>query len=102
MIYALTTFDNPYDPVDDFENWLIWDNDMGYGTMSRLARELHITDSMSEDEKDEARKLAIDRIVLNDPTNIFVRIVRDENESQVKVSSSSQDTGEGGLKPTTP
>ena len=34
----LTTFDNPYNPFDDFTLWLMYDKEQGYDTCERLAR----------------------------------------------------------------
>lgn len=81
MTYAITTVDNPYDPIDDFVQWFLFDEEKGYHTCAWLARLVHITEQMSEDEVEEQIRVAIDKIVLNDPTNIFVRIVREENEA---------------------
>ena len=35
---AITTFDNPYDPIDDFVHWFIYDEAQGYSTTSYLGR----------------------------------------------------------------
>ena len=38
MAVALTTIDNPYDPITDFDNWYLYDEQKGYHTSSYLAR----------------------------------------------------------------
>ena len=37
-VVALTTTDNPFDPIDDFSNWYNYDSVRGYGTSEYLAR----------------------------------------------------------------
>ena len=34
----LTTFDNPYNPFDDYDKWWQWDKDNDYNTPELLAR----------------------------------------------------------------
>ena len=36
--YALTTFDNPYDPFEQFSDWFLFDMEKGYNTCAYLAR----------------------------------------------------------------
>lgn len=33
----LTTIDNPYSPLDDYDKWLQWDQDKGYYTSEVIA-----------------------------------------------------------------
>ena len=34
----ITTIDNPYSPITDYDHWLQWDMDKGYNTVEYLAR----------------------------------------------------------------
>ena len=78
MNYAITTYDNPYDPFDDFAQWFLFDEEKGYHTCSWLGRLVHETSLMSEEEYDEAIKSAIDQIVLNDPANSYKLLKRED------------------------
>lgn len=35
---ALTTIDNPYDPFDQFTEWMLYDEEKGYHSTSYLGR----------------------------------------------------------------
>ena len=80
----LTTFDNPYNPFDQFESWFLFDVEKGYNTSSRLARTANISEDMTEKEYFEETERAIDEIILNDPLNIYKKLkkeVRDPVET---------------------
>lgn len=53
----LTTFDNPYNPFEQFTQWLMFDKEKGYDSCERLARIAHFTDDMSQKEIDEELSL---------------------------------------------
>lgn len=75
---ALTTFDNPYDPFDDFSSWYMFDAfDKGYNTCSYLARIANVEESMTQKEKDEEIERAIDEIIFYDFLNIYKKVVRE-------------------------
>ena len=38
MRFALTTFDNPYDPFEQFTQWFMFDEEKGYHTTAYLGR----------------------------------------------------------------
>ena len=67
----LTTFDNPYDPFEQFTLWLMFDKEKGYNTSERLMRLANITDDMSQIEIDEEVDRAMDRLIELDFTNTF-------------------------------
>ena len=70
----LTTFDNPYSPFDQFDEWLQFDNLHDYGTCEFLARFCYTSDELSEKENEEVVEQAIDDIIANDPRNIYVKV----------------------------
>lgn len=74
---AITTIDNPYDPIDDFENWYSYDVDHGYSTCSYLDRIAQTSDALSEVENDREMERAIDEIIKYDFQNIYKKVVKD-------------------------
>lgn len=79
--YRLTTFDNPFDPFDDFTQWLLFDNEKGYNTCGHLARLLaDLPDDLSEVEEEQEKEKAIDTIIANDFLNIYKKVERKSDE----------------------
>jgi len=61
--YMLTTFDNPYDPFSQFDEWFQWDVAAGYHTASFLGAVLASSFELSEADQERAVQDAIDEIV---------------------------------------
>ena len=72
----LTTFDNPFDPFDDFVHWWLFDIEKGYNTCSKLARIARSSEEFSTIEEDRERERAIDEIIDNDFLNIYTKAIR--------------------------
>lgn len=72
--YRLTTVDNPYNPFTQFEPWFLFDSEKGYNTCGYLARVTHANSDMSEEEYNEEVERAIDEIIKNDFTNLYVKV----------------------------
>lgn len=77
----LTTFDNPYNPFDQFNQWFLFDIEKGYDSCSRVARISKITDDMTQKEMDEENERAIDEIILYDFTNTYKKVTRNDTIS---------------------
>lgn len=75
----LTTFDNPYDPFEQFSSWFLFDVEKGYNTCSYLGRIAKFSDEMTTKEEDEEVERAIDEIIKYDFMNIYKK-VRKETE----------------------
>ena len=73
----LTTFDNPFDPFDDFTSWWLFDNEKGYNTCGYLDRIAHVSDDMKQKEVNEEIERAIDEIILFNPLNIYKKVKRE-------------------------
>lgn len=67
----LTTFDNPFNPFDKFDDWARFDEAKGYNCCSRLARIAKISDDLSQKEIEDEIERAIDEIVFHDPFGIY-------------------------------
>lgn len=80
MAVYITTFDNPYDPVDEFDQWFRFDSIHSYGTLNLFARLTATGDESSESSEDEDIELAIDSILELDGTGFYVKIVKEEDD----------------------
>ena len=78
----LTTFDNPYDPFDDFISWWMFDNEMGYNTCGLLARIARNSEEFSIAEEKNETERAIDQIIYHDFLNIYKKVSRDIIEEE--------------------
>ena len=78
----LTTFDNPYDPFDQFTLWLMFDKEKGYDSCEHLARIVQLSDDLSEKEVQEETERAIDEIIMYDPLNIYKKVARESSDSE--------------------
>ncbi len=71
---ALTTFDNPYDPFEQFDSWYRFDSDKGYNSCSYLDRIAATSDQLSDEENDQEIERAIDEIIKYDFMNIYKKV----------------------------
>ena len=72
----LTTFDNPFDPFEDFTSWFLYDVEKGYNTCSYIARIVNEDDSAPEKETKEEIERAIDEIIKYDFMNIYKKVTK--------------------------
>ena len=72
----LTTFDNPFDPFEDFTSWFLYDVEKGYNTCSYIARIVNEDDSATEKETKEEIERAIDEIIKYDSMNIYKKVTK--------------------------
>jgi hypothetical protein len=87
----LTTFDNPFDPFEQFTSWLMFDKEKGYDSCERLARLANITSDMSQKEIEEETERAIDKLIELDILNIFKKVTRKSSEN---TNNSTEKAGE--------
>lgn len=79
--YMLSTFDNPFNPFDDFDSWFQYDSDKGYNSCSYLARIARTSDQLTDEENSQEIERAIDEIIKYDFMNIYTK-VKGEEEKQ--------------------
>ena len=72
----LTTFDNPFDPFEQFTSWFLFDVEKGYNTCSYLARIAKFSDDMTQKEIDDENERAIDEIIKLNPLSIYKKVFR--------------------------
>lgn len=74
MAVAITTVDNPYDPLNNFSEWFMYDIDNGYNSCGLLDRFAKTSDAMSDTENAKEIERAIDEIIKYDPFNIYRKV----------------------------
>ena len=73
---ALTTFDNPFDPFEQFNSWFLFDVEKGYDSCSYLGRVARTSDQLSEEENNLEIERAIDEIIKYDFMNVYRKVKR--------------------------
>ena len=80
--YMLTTFDNPFDPFEQFTSWFLFDVEKGYNTCAYLARIANVSDENSDEENNREIERAIDEIILYDFMNIYKKVRKQNGKAQ--------------------
>lgn len=78
----LTTFDNPFDPFEQFTSWFLFDVEKGYNTCAYLARIAKLSDENSDEENNREIERAIDEIILYDFMNIYKKVRKQNKNTQ--------------------
>jgi hypothetical protein len=85
MQYAITTQDNPINPLDDFRAWFVFDSLVNhYNTCDLLSRIAKTSDGLTDEENNQIISDAIDRIVatIPDPNGkSYVKVSKDISET---------------------
>lgn len=72
---ALTTFDNPFNPFEQFVSWFLFDERKGYHTCAYLGRVAKTSDRLSDQENDRELERAIDEICELDFMDRYRKVV---------------------------
>lgn len=72
--YMLTTKDNPYNPFVDYDAWYAFDVQHGYNTCAYIARIIHDSSSLTDEENEHEYNNAMNEIISYDPFGIYTRV----------------------------
>lgn len=75
-----TTIDNPYNPFDEFDDWLKYDMERGYGTSEMLARLAVTSDDYTEEQN---QKIVNEAVEVMTSGNLFVQWIKVTKEIEV-------------------
>lgn len=67
---ALTTADNPFNPLIDWDHWYAYDRLLGYGTCEYLARVAKTSEKLPEPLYLQAIEDGIDDIIASNPEKV--------------------------------
>ena len=71
----LTTVDNPFNPFNQFDDWIRYDMDKGYNTCSYLARIANTSDALSDEENNAEIERAINEIISLDFQDLYRKVI---------------------------
>lgn len=74
-VVMLTTIDNPWNPLENYDSWFQFDVEKGYNSCSLLARIAKISDQMTEIEYAKEIDRAIDEIIKYDYMHVYKKLV---------------------------
>jgi len=83
-LVALTTYDNPHDPFDDFKKWYMFDNDHGYNCCGQLADRARTSEALTPGENAEALEEAIDNIIKHDFVGIYRKATKEVTPEEME------------------
>ena len=84
---TLTTIDNPYDPFEQFTEWLMFDKEKDYDTCEYLARIVQpkLTEDMTQQEENAVIESAIDEIIMINPLGIYKKVWRNTTSNEESI-----------------
>jgi hypothetical protein len=80
--YMLTTVDNPFNPVTQFNEWFNWDSMKGYHTLSLLARVVVTSNELSEADQALAFQDAVNEIVQHNVSGMHRKVLMSTGEPE--------------------
>ena len=76
----LTTFDNPFDPFEQFTSWFLFDVEKGYNSCEYLARIAKTSDQFTDKENEKEIERAIDEIIKYDFMNLYIKVTEPDKK----------------------
>lgn len=89
-VVALSTKDNPFNPITQFDDWYRFDMDKGYSSCSYLARITNSSESNNEAANVDDVESAIDEIIKYDPFDHYIKVVEEVQEDSNSESTNEQ------------
>ena len=81
----LTTYDNPYNPFTQWDDWYKWDTDNHYYTPELLARYINDEDAMDDIERAQLEARAINTILDDGPIHNVWTIVKRNTSTPIRL-----------------
>ena len=78
---AVSTTDNPFNPLTDYANWYRYDEDHGYHTSAYLGRILRTSDELSEADQAVALESAVDEIVEFNLLGSYIKVIEEPEDA---------------------
>lgn len=73
----LSTYDNPFDPFTQWDDWWRFDKQNGYNSSEYLDRIANTSGSLSDELNHEEIERAIDEIIECNPLGYWIKVERD-------------------------
>jgi hypothetical protein len=81
-LHMLTTTDNPFSPLTDYDEWRVWDEIHGYCTNNLLARVTYSSPDLPPADQIQAIEDAIDEIVTENVSGVHTKVRADTETTQ--------------------
>lgn len=83
-VVRLTTVDNPWDPIDHWDEWLKFDTSiLNENTLGVLGRELALyPEPLTDEEAFMQKEEAIDKIIKFDPFNKYRKVLKEVKDEE--------------------
>lgn len=87
--YMLTTTDNPFSPLTQYDEWMTWDM-ARYNSNSLLARIAYSSPDLSQEDQDLVVQEAIDEIVTENVSGVHTKVrINSEQSVSAELQSTS-------------